>query len=754
MNVSYDAKQGKFILTTDHTAYCLGIDLEGNVQHLYWGAKLPSAEDYPDCHEIGQTVGIGKNLENPRNLRLNNFYYPYEATKAVINEEYTGWGGLNFVEPCLKVDFPDGVRDLVLKYQTHVVQSGCELLVTLKDVYYPLCVHLGYRVFPDVDVLVRWAELENQCDESVLLESIQSAVWHLPNNRMYRLSSLSGRWADEFNLTQMMVEQGKKLMESRRGITSHHETPWFALDPEGASTEHDGPVWFGALAWSGNWKMVVERTSNEQTRLTAGINDFDFAWELRPGETFRTPECIGGYTQSGFGGASRSLHHYALRYVYPETYRAELWPVFYNTWETYWFEIDEQKLIRLAEKAAQLGVEVFHVDDGWFSTRQNEYSGLGDWFVSKEKFPNGLKLLVEKVKSLGMEFSLWIEPENVNVNSDTYRAHPDWVYGFPTREPSIQRESLILNLGRQDVRAYIWGCLSQLIREYGIRHFKWDLNRHMSEPGWDVLPTDKRSSPVDNQKELWVRHVRGVYEIKERIKKEFPQVSLECCSGGGGRVDYGMLKYCELALVSDNHDPLTRLLIHEGYSYVFPAKTMGSWVTDVPSPLTNRSLPLKFMFHMAMTGAMGIQSNILAWSEQETDYAKEMIRLYKEIRPIIQEGDLYRLNSLRKDHIAAVQYVDRPCEHSVLFAFMWTNCARPAPVKNIIRWGAPRFRYRLFPQGLTPDTQYSLNGSAALRSGASLMNVGLEIELEGDGDSLLVRLDAVPAREDRNVKPS
>lgn len=736
MNVNYGEKHRKFILTTDHTAYCLGIDPEGNVQHLYWGAKLPYVEDYPDCHAIGQTVGIGKNLENPRGLSLSNFYYPYEATKAVINEEYTGWGGLNFVEPCLKVDFPDGVRDLVLKYHAHEFKTDCELIVTLQDIYYSFFVHLGYRVFPDADVLVRWAEIENRCEESVRLESIQSAVWHLPNNREYRLSSLSGRWADEFNLNQTMVQQGKRVVESRRGITSHHETPWFALDLEGASTEHDGPVWFGALAWSGNWKIVVERTSNRQTRLTAGINDFDFAWELKPGETFKAPECIGGYTQNGFGGASRSLHRYALRYVYPKTYRVRPWPVFYNTWETYWFDIDEQKLIALAEKAAQLGIEVFHVDDGWFSTRRNEYSGLGDWFVSKEKFPNGLKPLVEKVKSLGMEFSLWIEPENVNVNSDIYRAHPDWVYGFPTREPSIQRESLILNLGREDVREHIWQCLSQLIREYGVRHFKWDLNRHMSEPGWEGLPTDK-------QKELWVRHIRGVYEIKERIKKEFPHVSLECCSGGGGRVDYGILKYCELALVSDNHDPLTRLLIHEGYSYVFPAKTMGSWVTDVPSPLTNRSLPLKFMFHMAMTGAMGIQSNILEWSEQEIEYAKDMIRLYKEIRPIIQEGDLYRLNSLRKDHITAVQYVDREEEHSVIFAFMWTNCARPAPVKNIIRWGVPRFVYKLFPQGLTPNKRYSVNGCPAVRSGASLMNVGVEVELEGDGDSLLVRIDAV-----------
>lgn len=738
MGVVFLERRKKFILTTDNTAYCLGIDRENNLQHIYWGKKLIWEEDYPDCHEVGQTVGIGKSLENPRNLRPGDFYYPYEATKAVINEEYVGWGGLNFVEPCLKVIFPDGVRDLVLKFHSYALRSNHELVVTLKDVFYPFYAHLYYQVFTDADVIVRWVEIENKCTGNVRLESAQSAVWYPPDNQRYRLSYLAGRWANEFNLKRTTLQQGKMVMESRRGITSHHATAWFALDPEGASSEDAGQVWFGTLAWSGNWKMVVEYTSNHQTRLTGGINDFDFAWELGPGEVFKTPEFIAGYTQEGFGGSSRLLHRYALRHVYPENHRLKPWPVFYNTWETFWFDFDERKLEALAEKAAQLGVEVFHVDDGWFSTRQNEYSGLGDWVVNKEKFPNGLKPLVEKVHSLGMEFSLWIEPENVNVDSDVYRAHPDWVYGFPTRPPSIQRESLILNLGLEQVRDYIWQSISNLIREYQVKHFKWDLNRHMSEPGWGDLPAEK-------QKEVWVRHVQGVYEILEKIKREYPHVTLECCSGGGGRVDYGVLKYCEIALASDNHDPLARLLIQEGYSHVFPAKTMGSWVTDAPSPLTNRSLPLKFIFHVAMMGAMGIQSNILEWQDSESAYAREMIRLYKEIRPIIQEGDQYRLASLREDHIAAVQYVDQGAQRSVIFAFMQTNYAKDAPVTNILHWSEPRFVFRLYPKGLTPDRRYAMVGAPGARSGESLMSAGLDIELEGDGDCELIRIQAVNA---------
>jgi alpha-galactosidase len=240
-----------------------------------------------------------------------------------------------------------------------------------------------------------------------------------------------------------------------------------------------------------------------------------------------------------------------------------------------------------------------------------------------------------------------------------------------------------------------------------------------------------------------VRHVQGVYEIKERLKEEYPDVTLECCSGGGGRVDYGVLRFCEIALASDNHDPLARLLIHEGYSYVYPAKTMGSWVTDVPSPLTNRSLPLKFTFHMAMMGAMGIQTNIVQWNEQETEFAKEMIRLYKEIRPIIQEGDLYRLSSLRDGHFAAVQYVDPRAEHSVLFAFMHSNFSSNMPIPNIIRWAKPRFEYILYPRGLVPDKRYKVEGDKRPRSGEALMSAGMRIDLEGDDDSRLVQIKAI-----------
>ena len=362
-------------------------------------------------------------------------------------------------------------------------------------------------------------------------------------------------------------------MESRRGITSHHEAPWFALDPGGHATEHAGKVWFGTLAWSGNWKMTVEYTANRQMRVTGGINDFDFAWELKPGEVFKTPEFIGGYTEEGFGGASRALHRYELRHVYPESRRGKPWPVFYNTWETFWFDFDEEKLMALAEKAAALGVEEFHVDDGWFGTRHNEYSGLGDWYVNRRKFPRGLKSVVEKVKALGMEFSLWIEPENVNLDSDLYRAHPDWVYGFPTRRPSIQRESLILNLGLPGSARVYLAVPSRLWSGVRGQPLQMGLQPPFQRTGLG------RAAGGEAKGTVGAAHP-GRLRDQGQAEKEFPQVTLECCSGGGGRVDYGVLRYCEMALASDNHDPLARLLIQEGYSYVFPPRP---WAAGSPT---------------------------------------------------------------------------------------------------------------------------------------------------------------------------
>jgi alpha-galactosidase len=349
--------------------------------------------------------------------------------------------------------FADDVRDVVLEFQDFDVAASPQptLALRLKDVYYPLQVTLHYRVHEEYDLIERWVTLENLGDAPMLIERLFSAKWTLPRGDNYSLTHMYGRHIDEFHMKREALTPGLKVIESRRIITSHRASPWFAVD-RGAN-EEQGEVWFGTLAWSGNFKITAEVTEFASTRLSIGLNDWDFAWKLMPGEPFTTPSAISGYTKNGFGTASRIFHDYVRDEILP--YGKILHKVLYNSWEATLFDVDEASQSKLAEIAAQMGVELFVMDDGWFHKRNLDNAGLGDWFTDKVKFPNGLGGLIQRVNDLGMDFGLWVEPEMVNPDSDLYRAHPDWVIHFPTRAPTESRNQLILSMARTDVQEYI-----------------------------------------------------------------------------------------------------------------------------------------------------------------------------------------------------------------------------------------------------------------------------------------------------------
>ena len=318
------------------------------------------------------------------------------------------------------------------------------------------------------------------------------------------------------------------MLESRRGNTSHDLNPWFALDEGGKADEDHGRVWFGALGWSGNWKLVVEDTpAAHQVRVTGGYNDFDFSWPLKPGESLSTPPYYGGFSSRGFGEASRQMHRLERDEILPDHAHPHVRPVLYNSWEATTFDVNEPGQKVLAEKAAKLGVELFVMDDGWFGKRNDDHAGLGDWYVNPQKFPQGLQPLIRYVNSLGMDFGLWFEPEMVNPDSDLYRHHPDWAMNFPGRPRSEARNQLVLNMARDDVKEYIFGVLDKMLSENNIKYIKWDMNRHFGEPGWAEVP-------VAEQKEIWVKYVQNVYEIIDRLRAKHPNLEIESCSGGGG----------------------------------------------------------------------------------------------------------------------------------------------------------------------------------------------------------------------------
>jgi alpha-galactosidase len=672
-----------WVLETQTTAYALGLNQAGLLAHCYWGARLPNVDDYPPP-------------PSPRDWAFNR---PAQLTP----EEYPGYEDMKFIDPCLKVTFADGVRDVVLRYDSAEVVEGetPELRLHLRDVHYPFRVTLHYRAHSACDLIERYVTATNFGETPMMLERIWSAQWHLPPGDRYRLTHVTGRWLDEMHLRREPLMQGLKVLESRRLTTSHHHNPWFAID-RGNADEHQGEVWFGVLAWSGNWKLSAEVTDFSSTRLSLGVNDWDFSWRLEAGQSFTTPSSYAGYTAGGFGSASRKLHDFIRDAILPHGHTQH--KILYNSWEATFFNVDEASQSTLAELAAKMGVELFVMDDGWFHGRNDDHAGLGDWWPDEKKFPNGLAPLIKRVNDLGMDFGLWVEPEMVNPNSELYRAHPDWVIHFPTRARTEGRNQLILNLGRTDVQDYLVGQLDRLLTENNITFIKWDMNRNVSEPGWPDAPGDQR--------ELWVRHVQGVYRVWGTLRERHPNVIWQSCSGGGGRADLGILRLADQIWVSDNTEAVARLRIQEGFSHIFPANTMEAWVTD----MGQERLSLEFRFHVSMCGSLGIGGHLLHWSEAQRAEAARWIALYKEIRPIIQFGDLYRLRSPQTHAFSAVQYVSKDRSEGVLFAFR-THLPLPTDLPPI------------YLRGLDPESRYEVEGFTGIRSGMAWMCAGLDLEL-------------------------
>jgi alpha-galactosidase len=639
--ITFDEKQRVWVLQSGQATYAFGVNERGELQHLYWGKRI-GAQDLTSAHSLPEWAS-------------------FDLSTTTTPQEYPGWGAGLYSEPALKISFANGNREVVLHYLDQKLQDD-NLEITLKDEIEALYVHLRYRVYPDNSIIERSARIENRRSQAVTVESAQSASWTLPQNGSYRVHYLTGRWAGEWQLQTEKLQVGKRVIESRRGSTGNEANPWFAIDHDDTD-ESQGPVWFGELGWSGSWRFTIERTSSDDCRVVGGYNPFDFGYRLAPGESLETPPFYAGFTDAGSGEASRILQRFQLEQILPGSPHPRLRPVLYNSWEATEFNVDEAGQMALAEKASRLGVERFVVDDGWFGRRNNDHAGLGDWYVNPQKFPQGLKPLIDRVHSLGMDFGLWVEPEMVNPDSDLYRAHPDWAMNFPGRPRTEGRNQLVLNLARDDVKEYIFSWLDRLVTDNDIALLKWDYNRNWSEPGWP-------EAPLADQKKVWVRYVQNLYEILDRLRSKHPRLEIEGCSGGGARVDLGMLQRVDQVWPSDNTDALDRLTIQHGFTEAYAPHVMMAWVTDVPNGIDGRVTPLRFRFLVAMSGSLGIGVNLNKWTDDEVAVAKKMISFYKQIRATVQDGNLYRLGSPMESESNAVQYVSKDFQQIVVFDFL------------------------------------------------------------------------------------
>ncbi|MFC4612868.1 alpha-galactosidase [Streptomyces maoxianensis] len=683
-----------WVLSGPMSSYALHLSDADELLHLHWGPRISGA----DAEALAD--------------RVLPPYWPFES-RLDGHEEYPVEGGPRFVRPALSVRAPQ-VRGTQWSFAGHAV-DGDELRLRFTDAVHGLGLTLHHRMRDDADIIERWVTVAHEGDGPDLeLLRADAAAWTLPQRERWRLSQLHGRWAAESLLVRSELTYGEKVIGSRRGHTGHQHLPWVALDAEGA-TEERGEVYACALGWSGSWRISVQRLPDGLVQITGGAGyDESGLLRLAPGQSYTSPVFAGLWTDGGFGGASRAWHAWQLAHVVPDA--ATERPVLYNSWEATGFDISEEQQRALAKRAAAMGVELFVVDDAWFGQRTSDRAGLGDWTPSAERFPRGLGPLADEVHELGMQFGIWVEPEMVNADSDLYRAHPDWVQHHPGRARTEFRNQLVLNLAREDVQAYLWEQLDTLLSGAPIDYVKWDFNRCFTDAGW---PGE------EYPQKLWVEHVHALYALLDRLRAAHPSVAFESCSGGGGRIDLGILSRTDQVWTSDNTDPLDRLAIQHGFTQLHPARVMAAWVTDSPNvQLNGRFSTLRFRFVSAMAGVLGVGGDLTEWTDEELAEARGWVDLYKKIRPLVQHGELHRLRA-PEGGLSAVQYVRG--DESVVLAWLQAQHYGERP---------PALRLR----GLDPAAAYECLDTGAVHQGAVLLHHGLHTGLKGDMDATVIRL--------------
>ncbi len=728
MPIFFDEAQGLFHLQSRNTSYIIQL-VHGYPAHAYFGAKLRHGSNLDQLLTFQERASFSPNpIPEDKSISLDS-----------LPQEYPQYGTSDFRSPAYQVRLANGTRATELTYRSHRIVPGKPALEGLPAVYVEqdheaetleleledrvsgLVVVLSYTVFAEFDAIARSARLTNGSSEPLQLERALSASVDFPD-AAYDALYLSGAWARERHVQRRRLAPGVTGISSRRGSSSHQQNPFLALLRPDA-TEQQGEVCGFSLVYSGSFTAEAEVEQFGTTRVQIGINPFDFTWKLEPGESFQTPEAVLVYSAEGLGGMSRTYQRLYRTRLCRGQFRDQERPILVNNWEATYFDFNADKIEAIAKAGSELGIELFVLDDGWFGRRDRDNSSLGDWFEDRRKLPDGLADLARRVKDTGLQFGLWFEPEMVSPDSDLYRAHPDWCLHVPDRRRTEARDQLILDMSRSDVRQYLYERLSTIFSTVPITYVKWDMNRNMTEIGSAV-------SPAERQGEVAHRYMLGLYELLERLTSEFPHILFESCSGGGGRFDPGMLYYMPQTWTSDDTDAAERLKIQYGTSIVYPVSTMGAHVSAVPNHQVERTTPLTFRGDVAMSGNFGYELDLTRFTEEEKETAKRQIAIYKEIRGLVQQGDLYRLQSPFEGNETAWMFV-RPDQNEALLFYFRVLAEPNGPLRSV----------KL--QGLDPAKDYEVVGSGEVYGGDRLMNAGLSMaSVRGDFSSKMIHLKA------------
>ena len=627
-----------FKLDTKDTSYIFAVTPQGHAEHIYYGARLPEADE--EALKLKNTIILGTTVDYEKETAG----YSLET----LPQEYSGIGKGDYRHSPLELIMPDGsfVTDFVYKsyevYDTPYSSecglpfsggSGQTASLTFTDKKYPdILLRLNYTVFEECNVIARNAELVNNGESDVFIRKFMSFMFDMPRAD-YTMLTLDGGWAKEAHIHERPVSYGILVNDSTTGDSSNRHNPAFMLKALGAGEEHGEAYGFN-LIYSGNHYSAVEMGNHDTLRVMSGINPYCFLWKLKKDESFVTPQAVMSYSACGTNALSANMHDFVNAHIISENFRYSERPIVINNWEATFFNFNRRKLLALARKAKTLGVEMFVLDDGWFGKRNSDTAGLGDWVVNKRKLPGGIVSLAKRINLMGMKFGLWFEPECVNEDSELYRAHPEWAISVPGRNPGFGRNQLVLDLTRRDVRDYIVDSVDKVLSSANIEYVKWDYNRHIS---------DMYSSSLRNQGEFFHRYILGLYEVLHRIFKEkHPHVLLESCSSGGNRFDLGMLCFSPQIWTSDDTDARERLDIQRGMYCFYPPSAVSNHVSMTPNQQTLRSAPLASRFNVAAFGVLGYELDFGELTLDERKQIKAQIAFYKAHRKTFQYGRIYR----------------------------------------------------------------------------------------------------------------
>ncbi len=702
-------------VSTNNTDLVLKVSPKGRLYQVYFGDKLKNAADYD-------------------NLTWNTYAASDGAVSTRGHEVYAGSGNEDYFEPAVAITHADGNMTTYLYYkgvETKAIDGGTETIITLQDNKYPDTVKLHYAAYDKENVIKAWTEISHNEKNPVTLWRYSSTMLYFDASK-YFLTSYHSDWAKEGQPETVQLTAGKKIIDTKLGTrAAMHTEPFFELGLNEPAKENEGNVVLGTIGWTGNFRFTFEVDNVGGLRVIPAINPYASDYKLRAGETFTTPEFIFTTSSTGVGQASRNLHDWARRYQVNMGMGDRL--SLLNNWENTGFDFDQKSLAELMKDAKDLGVDMFLLDDGWFANkypRKDDHAGLGDWDVTHSKLPEGIPGLVRDAKAAGVKFGIWVEPEMVNPKSELFEKHPDWVIQQPNRETYYYRNQLVLDISNPKVQDYVFGVVDRIMTENpDVAYFKWDCNS----------PITNIYSPYHkaNQGNTYIDHVRGVYNVMSRIKAKYPNLPMMLCSGGGGRMDYEALKYFTEFWCSDDTDPYERLYIQWSLSKFFPAKTMGSHVTN-----WNKNTSVKFRTDVCSSCKLGFDIDLkpLKGTDDYT-FVQQAVKNWSRLKPVILDGDQYRLVSPYETDHSALNYVSKDKSHAVLFAYnLHPRYKEPRLLKVRMQGLDPQRQYTVEEINLMPGTQSTFDFNGKRFSGDYLMKVGLDVLTPDEGTSHVFEL--------------